>query len=752
MAQTITIPTELRAGAEILPIRVLYIIDNLSLVGGAELCLLRLTQHLHRDQFECRVLTFHVGDRKLSDQFDCPVDYWPVDSIFSPSAFRMIRKLRRLIREQKIDIVHTFFNTSDLWAGPIAKLCGARILISARRDMGILRKFRHDLAYRLMRGFFDQVQTVSEGVRQWTIQRDGVRSDRVITIHNGIQTNVDISADEVERLRRLAGLETQPFVATAVANFRHVKGIDTLVRAVALVCHKAPNLRILVAGSFGANAEGRAYADGVRRLVDTLGVGRWIKFLGQVDDIPALLQLTDLFVLPSRSEGLSNALLEAMRAGLPCVATAVGGNPEVVLDRKTGYLIPPDDPEALAERILGLIADPALRARMGAASREHVLQEFSVEKMTAKVMAGYRQALVRKGLSMAEPSKPPKPVTVNSIIGGLASVGGVNAVLRRSLLRDRFLVLCYHGVLSRPPAYAPAYAINILKDEFEAHMKFMVNNFHLMSASELIAVLEDRQELKPRSAVITFDDGYLNNLTLAAPILGTYGVPAIFNISTGYISENRLLWPDEIFLRVMHWPEARLPLPDGSVGELDEKREVRMRSAVRIQEECKRVQNGRRTAYLEKLRNGGPLTGDSWTEEAYRFLDWDDIRELSRQGFEIGSHTVTHPVLSQSGSTQVEYELLASKARIEKELNKECRVLAYPNGLLRDAGATVWAAAAKAGYRAAFTLRRGLASPKYPMAIDRINVPGDEPRAMFESRAAGVYVIRQAPAIFKKRL
>jgi glycosyltransferase involved in cell wall biosynthesis/peptidoglycan/xylan/chitin deacetylase (PgdA/CDA1 family) len=749
MAQPSSISREPCVGAEKPPIRVLFIIDNLSLVGGAELCLLRLTQQLPRNQFECRVLTFHVGDGKLADQFDCPVDYWPVDSIFSSAAFRMIKKLRRLIREQKIDIVHTFFNTSDLWAGPIAKLFGARILISARRDMGILRRFRHDLAYRLMRGFFDQVQAVSEGVRQWTIKRDGVRSERVITIHNGIQTNVDVSAVEVERLRRLAALEPHTFVATAVANFRHVKGIDTLVRAVALVTRQAPNVKILVAGSFGANAEGQAYAESVRRLVDKLGVGQWITFLGQIDDVPALLQLTDLFVLPSRSEGLSNALLEAMRAGLPCIATAVGGNPEVVLDRKTGYLIPPDDPEALAECILGLIADPALRARMGAASRDHVLQEFSVEKMTSKVVAAYRQAMDVKGFQIVE--QPPNPLTVNSILGGVASAAGVNAVLRRSLLRGRFLVLCYHGVLSRPPAYTPAYAINILKGEFEAHMKFMVNNFHLMSASELIGVLEGRQELKPRSAVISFDDGYLNNLTLAAPVLRSYGVPAIFNVSTGYISGDKLLWPDEIFLRVMHWPDRMVPLPDGSLGELGEKREVRMRSAVRIQEDCKRLQNARRTAYLEKLRNGGPLRGDSYTEEAYRFLDWDDVRELSRLGFEIGSHTISHPILSQAGGTQVEHELLASKARIEKELNRECRVLAYPNGLLRDAGATVWAAAAKAGYRAAFTLRRGLASPKYPMAIDRINVPGDEPRTMFESRAAGVYVIRQAPAVFKKR-
>jgi glycosyltransferase involved in cell wall biosynthesis len=378
------------------PIRILFIIDSLLHVGGAELSLLRLTQNLPRDEFECRVLTFHAGDGGVFTQFNCPVEYWPVDSIFSLPAFRAIAGFRRLVRERKIDIVHTFFNTSDLWAGPIAKLAGAKILISGRRDMGILRRPRHDVAYRLMRGFFDQVQAVSEGVRQRTIQRDGVRQDRVITIHNGIEANVDIPPDDVERLRRFVGLEGNPFVITTVANLRVVKGIDTLVRAAAQVCQKTAGVRFLVAGSFGENAESQAYADRLKRMAHTLGVEREIQFLGPIGNVPALLQLSDLFVLPSRSEGLSNALLEALRAGLPCIATAVGGNPEVIVDGQTGYLIPPDDPQALAARIIELIAGSDLRARMGAASRDRVRQEFSIEKMTSNVSAAYRLALEAK--------------------------------------------------------------------------------------------------------------------------------------------------------------------------------------------------------------------------------------------------------------------------------------------------------------------------------------------------------------------
>ena len=172
-------------------IRILYIIDSLSNVGGAELCLLRLTKHLPKDQFECRVLTFYSrpGHDSLLRQFTCPVDHWQVNNIYDRNAFAVARRLARLVRDEKFDIVHTFFQTSDLWAGTIAKMSGARILISSRRDMGILRELKHKIGYRLSRGMVDQIQTVSESVRRWTIENDGVDPARTVTIHNGIDTN-----------------------------------------------------------------------------------------------------------------------------------------------------------------------------------------------------------------------------------------------------------------------------------------------------------------------------------------------------------------------------------------------------------------------------------------------------------------------------------------------------------------------------------------------------------------------------------
>jgi glycosyltransferase involved in cell wall biosynthesis len=188
-----------------------------------------------------------------------------------------------------------------------------------------------------------------------------------------------------------------PTVIT-VANCRHVKGTDVLVRAGAMVGKEFPGVQFLVVGTLGGGGIEHTFTKQVRQLSDSLGASSWIRFLGRaVEEVPALLSLSDIFVLPSRSEGLSNALLEAMRAGLPCVATAVGGNPEAVVDGKTGFLVPSENPRELADRILMLLRNPEMRSDMGRAGRQRLLEKFTVETMTGQLMTHYQQELKRKG-------------------------------------------------------------------------------------------------------------------------------------------------------------------------------------------------------------------------------------------------------------------------------------------------------------------------------------------------------------------
>src|SRR5262245_13981319 len=169
------------------PHSVLYLIDQLASVdAGAEGILLKLTRRLpHR--YRPVVATFNIWYyRRVRRQFPCPLHVFPVDRPLSASALRSGLQLRRLIRSERIAIVHTFFEASDLWGGLVAPISGCTVRLSRRRGMGIQRSSKHDLAYRLARPLFTQIQTVSDAVRDLVIRRDGLDERRVITVHNGI--------------------------------------------------------------------------------------------------------------------------------------------------------------------------------------------------------------------------------------------------------------------------------------------------------------------------------------------------------------------------------------------------------------------------------------------------------------------------------------------------------------------------------------------------------------------------------------
>ncbi len=377
--------------------KILYIIDSMFGVGGAELALLRMVKHLPPERFECCVITFHTNEagRQLLQQFPCRVFHWHLNNAYDRNAWKVGRQIYELVQRERIDVVHTIFETSDLWAGPITKAAGAKVLVSSRRDMGILRRGHHKVGYRLLSGIYDQIQTVSESVRRYTIDTDKINPSRILAIHNGIDAKQHALPDDVARIRVELRLDPTLPVVVCVANFRQVKGIDVLVRAASLARKKAP-AQYLIVGHFGKNALDSAYTESVLTLNKELRNESSVRFIGESNQVPALLKLADLFVLPSRSEGLSNALLEAMQMGLPCVATDVGGNPEVIVEGETGYLVPSEDHQAMAEKIVLLLNDPAMRQGMGEASRRRIVQHFTTEAMVAKILGAYEQLFVEK--------------------------------------------------------------------------------------------------------------------------------------------------------------------------------------------------------------------------------------------------------------------------------------------------------------------------------------------------------------------
>ena len=367
-------------------IHVLYVIDQLCEAGGAERLLLKMIRLLPKDRFRCSVITFKMrADLEAFHNFPCEIHVFPIQRTWDLQAVRTACKLAAFIRSQKVSVVHTFFETSDLWAGTIARLFSRCALISSRRDMGILRAPKHRIAYRLVNRLFHEVHAVSDSVRQHCIAEGGLDARRAITVYNG----VSVPKRRSGRLPQRCLLPEGRKIITAVGHVRSVKGYDVLIRAATLVLEKEPDVLFVIAGD---NHDPDHYQE-LQRMVAERRIEKNVLFLGAVEDVPGVLRESDVFVLPSRSEGLSNALLEAMALELPCVATTVGGNAEVVDDEKSGYLVPSEDAPALAGGLLKLLGDPHEAARMGRRGREIVEAVFSEQAMIDKLVRSYERVL-----------------------------------------------------------------------------------------------------------------------------------------------------------------------------------------------------------------------------------------------------------------------------------------------------------------------------------------------------------------------
>jgi len=221
-------------------------------------------------------------------------------------------------------------------------------------------------------------------------------------VPNGVALPERWTSRETRDLRRELGVPEEALLITMVANFHPIKGHPELIRALALLPKPTspPTQKGRATRAMSSSPEAWLCLVGDGRLLDhcrslasDLGVAGRVVFAGHRGDIPRILQASDIFVLNSKSEGMSNALLEAIAAGLPCIATGVGGNPEVVADGVNGFLVPPNDAPALARRLAVLIQDPELRRVMGARSDEKARREFSFESMVAKTEAIYDEIL-----------------------------------------------------------------------------------------------------------------------------------------------------------------------------------------------------------------------------------------------------------------------------------------------------------------------------------------------------------------------
>jgi glycosyltransferase involved in cell wall biosynthesis len=382
---------------------VLLVLDQFpKTLGGGERIVLKIAALLPQYGYRASILTFSVHPESAAlNSPPCPIYLLPLQRTYDLKAFQAALDFRQFLRKQKIQIVQTFFESSDLWAGFLTKTLSNSKLVWSRRDMGILRASKHHLGYRLLAHAPHAVFAVSEQVRRHCIEIDRIDPARVQTIYNGLD---------------IADWNTPPkpantsgkVMVTTVGNIRRVKGHDVFIKAAAAIVQHFPDVSFSIAG----DVLEPDYFSELQDLVRTLGLSDCFHFVGGITNLREHLSTSDIFVLPSRSEGFSNAIVEAMAASLPVVATNVGGNAEAVEDGVTGFIVPSDDPVTLSAAITQLISNPSQAKAMGEAGRNLVMEKFTTEAMMSKIAACYRNLLVSGApCSQVAGPVPPKSST-----------------------------------------------------------------------------------------------------------------------------------------------------------------------------------------------------------------------------------------------------------------------------------------------------------------------------------------------------
>jgi glycosyltransferase involved in cell wall biosynthesis len=369
--------------------KVFYLLDSLD-VGGTETQAVELALRIPESGYEVTLGCLRARGPLLERLQGSQVavrEFHPQGGIDSPAGFYQLLRLSWFLRQAKFDIVHTHDLWSNLLGVPAARLAGVRAIVSSRRDLA-----NFDWYQSKRRGWLRRIQNLGGAVlvnatpiRDALIAEDGFKPGKLRVIHNGVDIEKFHTSGE-ERDQLFPGVGKGKLIVLVGNMHTDVKGHPWLIACAPAVVHEFPSARFVLAG------------DGEQRprfeeQVAKLALEQNFLFLGRRTDIPKILACCDIAVLPSRAEGLPNAVLEYMAAGLPTVASRVGGNGELIEDGVTGLLVPPEDSAALSDALLALLRDPELARRMAQSGQQFTIRNFSFERLVREVDELYSELL-----------------------------------------------------------------------------------------------------------------------------------------------------------------------------------------------------------------------------------------------------------------------------------------------------------------------------------------------------------------------
>jgi glycosyltransferase involved in cell wall biosynthesis len=374
------------------PRKIFFLLDSFN-VGGTETQAVELARRLDPAQYKV-TLGYIKPEGPLVERLrETPVSlvqFRPKGGVDSPQGAYQILRLARFLRRGRFDIVHTHDLWSNLLGIPAAWLARVPALISSRRDLAHLEWYQSSrrVWLRRIQNLSDVILTNAHPIRDALIAEDRFSPAKVRVIHNGI----DFARFRAGGARMFPEWGDGKRIVLVGNMHSDVKGHSCLIAAAPAIVREFPSTRFVFVG------DGSQRPSFEKQVAD-LGLQVNFVFLGRRPDVAEILASCDIAVLPSKAEGLSNAALEYLAAGLPTVVSSAGGNVEVVHDGVTGLVVPPQDSGALASALLQLLRDPGYAARIGNAGNKYVRDHFSFERLIQETDALYTELLDRRGVN-----------------------------------------------------------------------------------------------------------------------------------------------------------------------------------------------------------------------------------------------------------------------------------------------------------------------------------------------------------------
>ena len=366
-------------------IKILFVHQNLD-IGGAEVLRKHVLSYLNKERYEADVCCIErrgrIGEEIETLGYKVVVLDRKINIFNSPF---ILWEMYRLIKKNKYDVIQS----SLFYANFFGRVAGilARTPLLIIEEHGIFKwKNKHPFFIwidRFLARFTYKIICCSESVRDFTANQEGISNDKFLVLRNCLNFNSLDIPETKDEIRKRHSLRQDETIIGIVGVIKKEKGHLYLIDAFNILSKKYKNLRLLIVGD-------GLLSDDIKKCVDNLGINRSVLFFGWRHDIPQLLKAMDIFVLPSVSEGLGIALLEAMYMKLPIVASDVEDIPEIAYNGINGLLVPPRDSELLASAIEKLILDKRYAERLAEKAQEMVLEGFSAQRYTASLEEIYK--------------------------------------------------------------------------------------------------------------------------------------------------------------------------------------------------------------------------------------------------------------------------------------------------------------------------------------------------------------------------